>query len=89
VTALRGIVLVLRANVLRILTLANMPLHLEFRGTAPPETGKAARVRFRATASTKRAEFGMVRELLEEIGENATGDDVTIEIDAELLAGAK
>ncbi len=27
----------------------------------------------------------MVRELVEEIGENATDDDVTIEIDAELL----
>jgi polyisoprenoid-binding protein YceI len=63
-----------------------VPLAFAFEGTAPAETGKPARVAFHAKAGAKRAEFGMVRELLEEIGANATGADVTIDIDTEALA---
>jgi polyisoprenoid-binding protein YceI len=63
-----------------------VPLTFAFEGTAPPDAEKTARVAFRGRAGTKRAEFGMVRDLLEEIGENATGADVTIEIDTEALA---
>ena len=66
-----------------------VPLTFDFEGTAPPEIDKPARVAFRGRAGTKRAEFGMVRELMEEIGANAAGADVTIEIDAEALAVTK
>jgi polyisoprenoid-binding protein YceI len=63
-----------------------VPLSFEFRGLAPPEAGKPARVAFHASAVVKRADFGMTRELLDEIGKVSDAPDVWIEIDAELLA---
>ena len=63
-----------------------VPLTFSFEGTAPAEAGKPARVAFHGKAGARRAEFGMLRELLEEIGANAIGADVTIEIDTEALA---
>ena len=65
-----------------------VPLSFEFRGLAPPEGGKPARVAFHASAAVKRADFGMTRELLDEIGRVSDAPDVWIEIDAELLATA-
>ena len=66
-----------------------VPLIFEFAGAAPAEKGQPARVAFHARAETMRAQFGMVRELAEEIGLDAGGADVVIEIDAEALAAAK
>jgi polyisoprenoid-binding protein YceI len=63
-----------------------VPLEFTFRGTAPPSSGKPARVAFRARADLKRADFGMTRDLLEELGPNPTCSDVAIEIDTEALA---
>lgn len=42
-------------------------------------------VAFHATAGTRRAEFGMVRDLADELG-GSTSVDVTLEIDVEALA---
>jgi len=63
-----------------------VPVRLAFPGVAPAQSGKPMRVAFRAHADTKRADFAMTRNLVEEIGTNATGFDVEIEIDAEALA---
>jgi polyisoprenoid-binding protein YceI len=63
-----------------------VPLAFAFKGTAPAEPGKPARLAFHADARLKRADFGMTRGLLQELGPNPSGDDVTIEIDAEVLA---
>src|SRR5580692_8247810 len=65
-----------------------VPVTFAFRGVAPAQTGKPTRVAFRGHADAKRAEFNMTRDLVEEIGANATGFDVAIEIDAEALAKA-
>jgi polyisoprenoid-binding protein YceI len=65
-----------------------VPLSFVFRGTAPPQPGKPGRIAFHATAAVKRAEFGMTRELLDEIGAVSPSPDVWIDIDTELLAGA-
>ncbi len=62
-----------------------VPLEFEFRGVAPAEAGKPERVGFHATAAVQRAEFGMTRELLAEIGKQSSAPDVWIEIDAEAL----
>jgi polyisoprenoid-binding protein YceI len=54
-------------------------LHVWFRGTAnttPPRAG------FHASTAVRRADFGMKRDLITEIG-TSTAPDVTIEIDAE------
>ena len=59
-----------------------------FRGVAPAQAGKPTRIAFRGHADTKRADFAMTRDLVEEVGANATGFDVAIEIDAEALAKA-
>jgi hypothetical protein len=64
-----------------------VPLRFTFNGTAPPQSGKPARVAFHGTAGTKRADFGMTRDNLVELGAiPAPGPDVQIEIDAEALA---
>jgi polyisoprenoid-binding protein YceI len=65
-----------------------VPIRFAFRGVAPAQSGKPTRVAFRGHADAKRAEFNMTRDLVEEIGANATGFDVAIEIDAEALAKA-
>jgi polyisoprenoid-binding protein YceI len=62
-----------------------VPLRFTFGGTAPSEPGKPDRVAFHAEGGTKRAEFGMMRELADEIG-TSTAIDVTIEVDTEALA---
>jgi polyisoprenoid-binding protein YceI len=63
-----------------------VPLSFTFKGTAPAQPGKPARIAFHATAAVKRADFGMTRELLDEIGAVSPSPDVWIEIDAEVLA---
>jgi polyisoprenoid-binding protein YceI len=64
-----------------------VPLRFTFNGTAPHEAGKPARVAFHGTAGTKRADFGMTRDNLAELGAvPAPGPDVQIEIDAEALS---
>lgn len=63
-----------------------VPLEIVFRGMAPPQQGKPSRIAFHAAASVKRADFGMTRELFDEIGQTSTSPDVWIEIDSELLA---
>jgi polyisoprenoid-binding protein YceI len=65
-----------------------IPVTFVFRGVAPAQSGKLTRVAFHAHADTKRADFAMTRDLVEEIGANATGFDVALEIDAEALAKA-
>jgi polyisoprenoid-binding protein YceI len=65
-----------------------LPVRFAFRGVAPAQAGKPTRVAFRGHADTKRADFAMTRDLVEEVGANATGFDVAIEIDAEALAKA-
>ena len=64
-----------------------VPLHFTFNGTAPSQPGKPARVAFHGSAGTTRAEFGMTRDNLLELGAfPAPGPDVQIEIDSEALA---
>lgn len=63
-----------------------VPLSFEFRGLAPRQAGASERVAFHATASVKRADFEMTRELLDEIGRVTKDPDVWIEIDAEALS---
>jgi polyisoprenoid-binding protein YceI len=66
-----------------------VPLRFTFHGTAPAQASKPARVAFHGTASTKRGQFGMTRDLLEELGASpAPGPDVELEIDSEALASA-
>jgi polyisoprenoid-binding protein YceI len=64
----------------------SVPLSFAFNGTAPARRGQPRRVAFHGTAAVKRADFGMTRELLDEIGVTSDSPDVWIEIDAELLA---
>lgn len=66
-----------------------VPLELVFKGTAPPQAGKPSRIAVHATAAVKRADFGMTRGLLDEIGIVSAKPDVRIEIDAEFLAEAQ
>ncbi len=63
-----------------------VPLVFDFKGKAPKVEGKPDRIAFHATAATKRADFGMTRELIDEIGPAHTGPDVWIEIDTEALS---
>jgi polyisoprenoid-binding protein YceI len=64
-----------------------VPLTFNFKGTAPSQPGKPARVAFHGSAATKRDDFGMTRDDLEELGGSpAPGPDVEIEIDVEALA---
>jgi polyisoprenoid-binding protein YceI len=66
-----------------------VPMTFTFNGTAPADSGKPTRLAFRATAATQRADFGMTRDLLSEIGPNSKGPDVWLEIDAEVLAATR
>jgi polyisoprenoid-binding protein YceI len=64
-----------------------VPLTFNFNGTAPSQPGKPARVAFHGSAATRRDDFGMTRDDLEELGASpAPGPDVEIEIDVEALA---
>jgi polyisoprenoid-binding protein YceI len=64
-----------------------VPLRFTFNGTAPPDSGKPARVAFHGAAATRRAEFGMTRDLLKELGPTPAPDpDVELELDSEALA---
>ena len=65
-----------------------VPLQFSFRGLARAVQGKPDRVAFHASTAVQRAEFGMTRELLDEIGTRSTRPDVWIEIDSEALANA-
>ena len=47
----------------------------------PP--GEPIRIAFHGTAATKRADFGMIRDNLFELGASPTGTDVDIELDIE------
>ncbi|HXY24186.1 MAG TPA: YceI family protein [Candidatus Acidoferrum sp.] len=62
-----------------------VPLTFTFNGAFPDtKPGKPTRVAFHGTAATKRAEFGMVRDNVLELGvPPAPGSDVAIEIDVE------
>jgi polyisoprenoid-binding protein YceI len=64
------------------------PLFLTFRGVAPGKPGEPQRLAFNATTMAKRADFGMVRDLLEELGPASDSPDVWINIDAELVGAA-
>lgn len=63
-----------------------VPLELVFKGTAPLQAGKPTRIAVHASAAVKRADFGMTRGLLDEIGMVSAKPDVRIEIDGEFLA---
>ena len=63
-----------------------VPLEFVFKGTAPKQEGKPDRIAFHGSAAVKRADFGMTRELLMELGPSPTGPDVWIDIDTEALS---
>ncbi len=63
-----------------------VPLSFSFTGVAPAKPNEPSRIALRATAAVKRADLGMTRELLDEIGAESASPDVWIEIDTELLA---
>jgi polyisoprenoid-binding protein YceI len=64
-----------------------VPLTFQFKGLFPDmPPGKPARASFHATAAVKRGDFGMTRDNLMELGPNAKGPDVQIEIDVEANA---
>ena len=65
-----------------------VPLTFEFKGVAPQQEGRPARVAFHARAAVKRADFGMTRDVLGDIGPSSNRPDVWIEIDSEALASA-
>ena len=62
-----------------------VPLEFRFNGLAPAQPGKPERVGFHATTAVQRAQFGMTRDLLSDIGKESKAPDVWIEIDAEAL----
>jgi polyisoprenoid-binding protein YceI len=64
-----------------------VPLTFGFKGMFPDmPAGQPARASFHATAAVKRGDFGMTRDNLMELGPNAKGPDVQIEIDVEANA---
>jgi polyisoprenoid-binding protein YceI len=64
-----------------------VPLTFRFKGLFPDaQAGDPARASFHATAAVKRGDFGMTRDNLMELGPNAKGPDVQIEIDVEANA---
>lgn len=64
-----------------------VPLRFTFNGTPPPQPGQPTRVAFHGAAATKRADFGMTRDLLGELDAAPAPDpDVDLEIDSEALA---
>jgi len=63
------------------------PLTFQFKGLFPNmPAGEPARTSFHASATVKRGDFGMTRDNLMELGPNAKGPDVQIEIDVEANA---
>jgi polyisoprenoid-binding protein YceI len=66
-----------------------VPLSFEYNGVAPAKAATPKRIAFHGTAAVKRGDFGMTRELLDEIGATSDSADVWIRIDAELLATAR
>lgn len=63
-----------------------VPLALTYKGTSEVLHGRPSISSFHATAGTRRADFGMTRELIDEIGSASSADtDVMIEIDTELV----
>ena len=67
-----------------------VPMSFVFKGVFPDtQPGKPARAAFHGTATTKRADFGMTRDNLMELGvPPAPGADVEIEIDIEANANS-
>jgi polyisoprenoid-binding protein YceI len=67
-----------------------VPMRFVFKGVFPDTPpGKPARAAFHGTAATKRADFGMTRDNLAELGvPPAPGDDVEIQIDIEANANS-
>ena len=66
-----------------------VPLTFRFKGMFPDmPAGAPARASFHATTAVKRGDFGMTRDNLMELGPNAKGPDVAIEIDVEANASA-
>ena len=65
-----------------------VPMTFTFKGLfADTPAGQPARAAFHGTATTKRADFGMTRDNLAELGvPPAPGSDVEIEIDIEANA---
>ena len=64
-----------------------VPLTFRFKGMFPDmPAGQPARASFHAAAAVKRGDFGMTRDNLMELGPNAKGPDVEIEIDVEANA---
>ena len=64
-----------------------VPLTFRFKGMFPDmPAGQPARASFHAAAAVKRGDFGMTRDNLMELGLNAKGPDVEIEIDVEANA---
>ena len=65
-----------------------VPISFVFKGLFPDtRPGQPARAAFHGTATTKRADFGMVRDNAAELGvPPAPGADVQIEIDIEANA---
>lgn len=64
-----------------------VPLTFRFKGMFPDMPAEQpARASFHATAAVKRGDFGMTRDNLMELGPNAKGSDVEIEIDVEANA---
>src|SRR5580692_10071827 len=57
-----------------------IPVTFVFGGVAPPQSGKPTRVAFHAHADTKRADFAMTRDLVEEVGANARSEEHTSEL---------
>ncbi len=61
-----------------------VPLTFTFNGLFPDtKPGKPVRAAFHGFAAAKRADFGMTRDNLMELGASPTGTDVEIEIDLE------
>ena len=61
-----------------------VPLTFTFNGLFPDtKPGKPVRAAFHGFAAAKRADFGMTRDNLMELGASPTGTDVEIEIDVE------
>jgi polyisoprenoid-binding protein YceI len=66
-----------------------VPLTFRFKGMFPDmPAGAPARASFHAATAVKRSDFGMTRDNLMELGPNAKGPDVAIEIDVEANASA-
>lgn len=67
----------------------HVPLLVSFKGIAPKEEGGHRRVAIHATGAVMRADYGMTRQLLDEIGVTSANPDVWIDVDAEFLVGGR